>query len=356
MPDYWLPQYTWGQQQDVSDYIAVRSYESAWEALGRAVRESKPVLKAAFGRELRDTAVKQCRKMASDWHGDPYRQDFQEYVSVAAVWACGKAAEGTWVAGMRLAVASTSVKNAILAYVHGERPMEYGCGPDVWQKSNINGSRVWESLHIRVTAPVGDGDGIAPLDLQSQRQGGYGRTRGAGRVRGDAIQHLANDDAAGIDQEQLDAIGWTIETALDTCAEDDPDGVAAFRALYMTPSFPGAENALPGSYTRREMAEDLGVKKDTVATRADRIGKRLQEMVPSLLSVWQGRTISGRRQVIYDPASVVYCHRSTEGFGGEIPCPGAGRVVNGRRAFDSPQVLLLARRMDETNPVTVTTL
>lgn len=219
MPDDWLPQYTTAEQQDTSDYDAVRSEESAWEALGRAVRESKPVLAAAFGAE-RDTALKQCRKMASDWHGDPYRQDFQEYVSVAAVWACGQE-PGKSVAAMRSAVVSTAVKNAILAYVHGERPMEYGCGPDVWQKSNINGSRVWESLHIQVTAPIGDGDRISALDLESQR---YGTTRGAGRVRSDALQHVADDDAADVDQDQLAHLEWATDVALQTCAEDDPEG------------------------------------------------------------------------------------------------------------------------------------
>lgn len=211
MPDYWLPQYTRDKQHDASDYAAVRSYENAWEALARAVRESKPVLAAAFGDdlpdtalaravreskpelaaafggELRDAALKQCRKMASDWHGDPYRQDYQEYVSVALVWACGKEAEGKPVAGMRPAVVSTAVKNAILDFIYGEYPCVYGCGPDVWQRSNAKGKREWKRLDIQIKAPVADtDDSLSALDLESQKQG-YGRTRGADG--GDAVQH-----------------------------------------------------------------------------------------------------------------------------------------------------------------------
>src|SRR5690242_3973971 len=114
VPDYWLPEHAREAQQDASDYEAVRSDESAWAALARAVRESKPVLAAAFAGDLGDPALKQCRKMAYDWHGDPYRQDYQEYVSVAVVWACGKEAEGKPVAPMRPALVSTAVKNAIM--------------------------------------------------------------------------------------------------------------------------------------------------------------------------------------------------------------------------------------------------
>ena len=163
--------------------------------------------------------------------------------------------------------------------------MDYKSG----KYSAPSGEYVFGTPRIKdVLSPAGDENLDSPLDYRHQQSLGNGRHTKGGPARADggggasqstiaieAPSKLPDNIADSVEAQEVvwRIIAGLIMHLLNGYAKRDPDAVEAFDRLYLGPNFPGAELI---RFSRRDEAEWMGISKDTIKTRADRIRVRMQ--------------------------------------------------------------------------------